>query len=169
VYDYLLGGKDNYAADRVETARLPEVFPLLPLRARQNRLFLARAVAWLAGQDIRQFIDIGCGLPTANNTHQIAQAAHPYCRVAYVDRDPVVIAHAIALLSSPGVIALLGDLADPVAVAPQQPASLRPDVLPGLQPRLRLRKARPRPPSSSSPLPPAPGLWFGRPGGTPAL
>jgi hypothetical protein len=115
-YDFLLGGKDNYAADRAEAERLMEVFPLLPLRARQNRLFLARAVTWLAGQGIRQFIDIGCGLPTATNTHQIAQAAHPDCRVAYVDRDPVVISHARALLSGPGVIALPGDLADPNAI-----------------------------------------------------
>ncbi len=116
VYDFLLGGKDNYAADRAEAARLVEVFPLLPLRARQNRLFLARAVTWLAGQGIGQFVDIGCGLPTANNTHQVAQAAHPGCRVAYVDQDPVVISHARALLSGPGVTALRGDLADPDAI-----------------------------------------------------
>jgi SAM-dependent methyltransferase len=117
VYDYLLGGKDNYAADRAEAARLIDVFPLLPLRARQNRLFLARAVTWLAGQEgIRQFIDIGCGLPTTNNTHQTAQATEPDCRVAYVDRDPVVISHARALLTGPGVIAVEGDLADPDAI-----------------------------------------------------
>ena len=116
VYDYLLGGKDNYAADRAETARLIEVFPLLPVRARQNRLFLARAVTWLAGQGVRQFVDIGCGLPTAQNTHQVARAAHPDCRVAYVDRDPVVVSHARALLSGTGVIALQGDLADPDAI-----------------------------------------------------
>ncbi len=117
VYDFLLGGKDNYAADRAEAARLLEVFPLLPLRARQNRLFLARAVTWLAGQEgVRQFIDIGCGLPTAQNTHQVAQAVHPGCRVAYVDRDPVVIAHASALLSAPGVIAVQADLADPAGI-----------------------------------------------------
>ena len=92
VYDFWLGGKDNYAADRAEAVRLLEVFPLLPLRARQNRLFLARAVSWLARDcGVRQFLDIGCGLPTAQNTHQVAQAAHPDCRVAYVDRDPVVI------------------------------------------------------------------------------
>jgi len=117
VYDFLLGGKDNYAADRAEAARLLEVFPLLPLRARQNRLFLARAVTWLAGQEgIRQFIDIGCGLPTVQNTHQVAKAVDPGCRVAYVDRDPVVICHARALLSAPGVIAVPGDLADPDAI-----------------------------------------------------
>jgi S-adenosyl methyltransferase len=117
VYDCLLGGKDNYAADRAEAARLINVFPLLPLRARQNRLFLARAVTWLAGQEgIRQFIDIGCGLPAANNIHQIAQAVNPDCQVAYVDQDLVVVSHARALLSGPGMIALRGDLADPDAI-----------------------------------------------------
>ena len=117
VYDFWLGGKDNYAADRAEAVRLLEVFPLLPLRARQNRLFLARAVSWLARDcGVRQFLDIGCGLPTAQNTHQVAQAAHPDCRVAYVDRDPVVICHARALLSGPGVAAVRGDLADPGAI-----------------------------------------------------
>ena len=116
VYDFWLGGKDNYAADRAEATRLLEVYPLLPQLARQNRLFLVRAVTWLAGQGIRQFLDIGCGLPTAQNTHQVAQAAHPDCRVAYVDQDPVVVSHARALLSGPGVIALPGDLADPGAI-----------------------------------------------------
>jgi hypothetical protein len=117
VYDFLLGGKDNYAADRAEAVRLLEVFPLLPLRARQNRLFLARAVTWLARDcGVRQFIDIGCGLPTVQNTHQVAQAARADCRVAYVDRDPVVICHARALLSAPGVIAVPGDLADPAGI-----------------------------------------------------
>ena len=112
----LPSGKDNYAADRAEASRLIGVFPLLPVRARQNRLFLATAVTWLAGQGVRQFVDIGCGLPTAQNTHQVAQAAHPDCRVAYVDRDPVVVSHARALLSGTGVIALQGDLADPDAI-----------------------------------------------------
>src|SRR5206468_12109984 len=88
VYDYWLGGKDNYAADRAEAERLLRISPLLPQWARQNRMFLARVVTWLARhRGIRQFIDIGCGLPTANNTHQVAQAAHPDCRVAYIDRD----------------------------------------------------------------------------------
>ena len=99
------------------------MFPLLPVRARQNRLFLARAVTWLAGRAVRQFVDIGCGLPTANNTHQLARAAHPACRVAYVDQDPVVVSHARALLSGAGVIALQGDLADPVRSWPIPPCS----------------------------------------------
>jgi hypothetical protein len=118
VYDYWLGGKDNYAADRAEAKRLLRVNPLLPQWARQNRMFQARAVTWLARHgDVRQFIDIGCGLPTVQNTHQIAQAAHPDCRVAYVDNDPVVVCHARALLSSgPGVTALPGDLATSDAI-----------------------------------------------------
>jgi SAM-dependent methyltransferase len=114
VWDYLLGGKDNYAADRTEAGRLLAIYPRLPELARQNRLFLARAVSWLASEKgIRQFIDAGCGLPTMHNTHQAAQAAHPDCRVAYVDSDPVVVSHARALLPGPGVTAIGGDVADP--------------------------------------------------------
>jgi O-methyltransferase involved in polyketide biosynthesis len=113
VYDYWLGGKDNYAADRAEADRLLAIYPLLAQLARQNRLFLARAVHWLAGQGVRQFVDVGCGLPTAPNTHQVAQAANPDCRVVYVDRDPVVASHARALLAGPAVAAIRGDLATP--------------------------------------------------------
>jgi SAM-dependent methyltransferase len=116
VYDYLLGGKDNFAADRDEAERLLQVYPLLSAKARENRLFLARAVNWVAHQGIRQFADIGSGLPTAHNTHQIAQAADPACRVAYVDYDPVVVAHARALLSADGVTAIEEDLRDPGAI-----------------------------------------------------
>ena len=112
IYDYVLGGKDNYAADRAEAERLVAIYPQLPRLARHNRLFLVRAVTWLAGRGIRQFLDIGCGLPTAQNTHQIAQAARSDCRVAYVDSDPVVVTHARALLSGAGVTAVPGDLAD---------------------------------------------------------
>jgi O-methyltransferase involved in polyketide biosynthesis len=116
VYDYLLGGKDNFAADRDQGERLLQVYPLLRARARENRLFLARAVNWLADQGIRQFADIGSGLPTAHNTHQIAQAADPACRVVYVDYDPVVVTHATALLNANGVTAIEGDLRDPAAI-----------------------------------------------------
>jgi SAM-dependent methyltransferase len=113
IYDYWLGGKDNYAADRAEAERLIAVYPRLPLLARQSRLFLARAVQWLAKQGITQFLDLGCGLPTGQNTHEIAQAVHRDCRVVYVDADPVVISHAQALLRGPGVTAIYGDLAEP--------------------------------------------------------
>ena len=115
IYDYLLGGKDNFAADRDEAERLLEVYPLLAARAQGNRLFLARAVMWIAEQGIRQFLDIGSGLPTAQNTHQIAQAVDPACRVAYVDYDPVVVSHARALMRANGVTAIESDLRDPAA------------------------------------------------------
>jgi SAM-dependent methyltransferase len=116
VYDYWLGGKDNYAADRAEAERLIAVYPRLPVLARQSRLFLARAVQWLAKQGVTQFLDLGCGLPTAQNTHQIAQAVHPDCRAVYVDADPVVVSHAQALLRGPGVTAIRGDMAEPGAI-----------------------------------------------------
>ena len=117
VYDYWLGGTDNFPADRAEAERMLTLYPELPELARDNRQFLARAVAWLAGQGIRQFIDIGSGLPTAQNTHQIAQKADPGCRVVYVDRDPMVVSHAAALLAGDGsTTALLGDLASPDAI-----------------------------------------------------
>jgi O-methyltransferase involved in polyketide biosynthesis len=116
IYDYLLDGKDNFAADRDEAERLLEVYPLLPARVRENRLFLARAVNWIADQGIRQFVDIGPGLPTAQNTHQVAQAVNAACRVAYVDYDAVVVAHARALMSANGVTAIESDLRDPAAI-----------------------------------------------------
>jgi hypothetical protein len=116
VYDYLLGGKDNYAADRAEAGRLLQIYPQLPRLARENRRFQARAVTWLAARGIRQFLDIGSGLPTAPNTHEVAQQADPSCRVVYVDNDPVVMNHARALLAGPGTGAVEGDLADPAAI-----------------------------------------------------
>jgi hypothetical protein len=116
VYDYWLGGKDNFAADRDEADRLLQAYPLLPAKVRENRLFLARAVNWMADRGIRQFVDIGSGLPTAQNTHQVAQAVDPSCRVAYVDYDPLVVAHARALLGADGVTAAEGDLGDPAAI-----------------------------------------------------
>jgi hypothetical protein len=119
VYDFLLGGKDNFAADRDEAERLQKAYPQITTQVRENRLFLARALTWLAMHcGICQFIDVGCGLPTANNTHQIArEACNGEVRVAYVDNDPLVVCHALALLASgPGVTALPGDLACPDAI-----------------------------------------------------
>ena len=116
VYDYWLGGKDNYAADRAEAERLIAVYPRLPFLARQSRLFLARAVQWLAKQGVTQFLDLGCGLPTGQNTHEIAQAVYPDCRVVYADADPIVVAHAQALLQGPGVTAIRGDIGEPDAI-----------------------------------------------------
>ncbi len=101
IYDYLLGGKDNYAADRAAAEALRAVNPDIESTVRANRAFLGRAVRYLAADaGIRQFLDIGTGIPTAGNTHEVAQAAAPQSRVVYVDYDPVVLAHARALLVS---------------------------------------------------------------------
>jgi hypothetical protein len=101
MYDYLLGGKDNYAVDRDATDAALKVYPEFAFTARANRAFLGRIVRFLAGEaDIRQFLDIGTGIPTAGNTHQVAQAIAPESRVVYVDYDPIVLAHARALLTS---------------------------------------------------------------------
>ena len=101
MYDYLLGGKDNYAADRAATDQVLAIDPEMAFTARANRAFLGRAVRFLAGEaGIRQFLDIGTGIPTAGNTHQVAQGIAPESRVLYVDYDPVVLAHARALLIS---------------------------------------------------------------------
>ena len=101
VYDYLLGGKDNYAADRAATAVWLKIDPELAFTVRANRALLGRVVGFLAGEaGIRQFLDIGTGIPTAGNTHEVAQAIAPESRVVYVDYDPIVLAHARALLTS---------------------------------------------------------------------
>jgi hypothetical protein len=118
VWDCLLGGKDNYPADRAEAARLVEIEPSLPVLARANRLFLSHAVHWLARCGVRQFLDLGCGLPVAQNIHQVAHAVSPACRVVYVDNDRVAAVHAAALLAggSDLVDSMRADLADPAAV-----------------------------------------------------
>jgi hypothetical protein len=101
MYDYALGGKDNYAADRAAVDAVVKVWPEIVFTARANRAFLGRVIRYLAGEaGIRQFLDIGTGIPTAGNTHQVAQAIAPKTRVVYVDYDPVVLAHARALLTS---------------------------------------------------------------------
>jgi hypothetical protein len=101
VWNYLLGGKDNFAADREAGDLVQRLFPDIALLARLQRRFLARAVRYLAGEaGIRQFLDIGTGLPTADNTHQLAQQLAPDSRIVYVDNDPLVLAHARALLTS---------------------------------------------------------------------
>ena len=101
IYDYWLGGKDNYAADRRAADDAIAAYPGVVTGARANRQFLARAVRHLAADaGIRQFLDIGTGIPTAGNTHEVAQAVAPESRVVYVDYDPVVLAHARALLTS---------------------------------------------------------------------
>ena len=101
VYNYWLGGKDNYEADRVAAEQAVAANPNILPGVRANRAFLRRAVEYLAGEaGIRQFLDIGTGLPTADNTHEVAQAIAPDARIVYVDNDPIVLAHARALLTS---------------------------------------------------------------------
>jgi hypothetical protein len=101
IWNYWLGGKDNYPVDRQVGDQILEAFPAIVENARASRAFLARAVRYLAGEaGIRQFLDIGTGLPTANNTHEVAQAVAPESRIVYVDNDPLVLAHARALLTS---------------------------------------------------------------------
>ncbi|MFI1995185.1 SAM-dependent methyltransferase [Actinoplanes sp. NPDC020271] len=100
-YNYWLGGKDNFAADRESGDLLAESYPAARIAARANRAFLQRAVGFLAGETgVRQFLDIGTGLPTADNTHQVAQRIAPESRIVYVDNDPMVMVHARALLTS---------------------------------------------------------------------
>ncbi len=101
IYDYILGGKDNFAADRAAAEALLKLWPGLAFSMRANRAFLGRVVRYLAGPaGMRQFLDIGTGIPAAGSTHEVAQAIAPESRVAYVDYDPVVLAHARALLTS---------------------------------------------------------------------
>ena len=101
VWNYWLGGKDFYPVDRVVGDQVMQMFPDISQLARADRAFLGRAVRFLAGEaGIRQFLDIGTGLPTANNTHQVAQAIAPSSRIVYVDNDPLVLVHARALLTS---------------------------------------------------------------------
>ncbi|ADP81492.1 protein of unknown function DUF574 [Pseudofrankia inefficax] len=117
VWNYWLGGKDNYPVDRVVGEQVREVYPEIIDVARESRGFLSRVVSFLAGEvGIRQFLDIGTGLPTAGNTHEVAQAIAPDARVVYVDRDPLVLVHARALLTSTpqGVTAYVeADVRDP--------------------------------------------------------
>src|SRR6185503_20824076 len=95
-----LGGKDNWPADRTSAEQIAKVFPHIAVAARENRAFLRRVVTHLA-RDLRitQFLDVGTGLPTADNTHDVAQRINPAARIVYVDNDPLVLAHARALLT----------------------------------------------------------------------
>jgi S-adenosyl methyltransferase len=100
IWNYWLGGKDYFPADQAVGDQILEAFPAIVENARASRQFLIRSVRYLAGEaGIRQFLDIGTGLPTANNTHQVAQAVAPECRIVYVDNDPLVLVHARALLT----------------------------------------------------------------------
>ncbi|MGH3907321.1 MAG: SAM-dependent methyltransferase [Pseudonocardiaceae bacterium] len=128
VWNYLLGGKDNYPADRESAELSLSMIPDAAGAARADRRLLMRVVQHLVGEvGIRQFLDIGTGLPTANNTHEIAQATAPECRVVYVDNDPLVLAHARALLTSTseGVTDYLdADLRDPEKIVQEAARTL---------------------------------------------
>ena len=114
IYDYWLGGSHNFPADRDAARTISEVEPAMPAIARANRAFLGRAVRFLAGAGIGQFLDIGSGIPTERNVHEVAQQAEPAARVAYVDVDPVAVAHGQAMLTSnPGAAMVEGDLREP--------------------------------------------------------
>jgi hypothetical protein len=119
-YNYWLGGKDNFAADRVSGEAIASVYPAIRTTALENRCFLQRAVRFLtAERGVRQFLDIGTGIPTADNTHEVAQAVAPEARIVYVDNDPIVLTHARALLTSTpkGATAYLdADLRDPETI-----------------------------------------------------
>jgi SAM-dependent methyltransferase len=119
MYDYYLGGKDNYPADREAAEEVMARMPPGTIRtaAWQNRMFLGRAVRYLAERGVRQFLDIGTGLPTMGNVHEVAQAVAPDCRVVYVDHDPVVLAHGRDMLDSVSGAAIIGyDLRQPEAI-----------------------------------------------------
>ena len=114
VWDFLLGGKENFTTDREQAAKLLAVFPRAAELARESREFQRRAVAHVAGAGVRQFLDLGCGLPTSPATHEVAQEVQPGSVVAYVDNDELVMSRARSLLArAPGVLAVAGDLTRP--------------------------------------------------------
>jgi hypothetical protein len=121
IYDYWLGGKDNFAADREAAEQSAKAVPALPWLSVENRKFLGRAVRFCARAGITQFLDIGSGLPTMENVHQVAEQAAKEPRVVYVDNDPVVVSHARALLRAPHTAAARGDLTRPgeILAAPE--------------------------------------------------
>lgn len=128
VYDYLLGGKDHYAADRAYAEALEAVYPGMAVAARANRAFLGRVVRFLAGEaELSQFLDVGTGIPSAGSTHEVAQEVRPDSRIVYVDYDPVVLSHARALLvgHEPGTTSYIdADLRDPEFILEQAALTL---------------------------------------------
>lgn len=117
IYDYFLGGVHNFPADREAARKVLEQFPQIRVGARANRAFLGRAVRYLAGSGVRQFLDIGSGIPTEGNVHEIAQGIAPDARVVYVDMDPVAVSESLELLDgNPYATAIRADMRDPRAV-----------------------------------------------------
>lgn len=116
-YDFMLGGGHNFAVDREVGAKIEAAMPGLRHAARVNRAFLGRVVRFMVGQGIRQFLDVGSGIPTVGNVHQIAQHVDPECRVVYVDRDPVAVAHSELMLAANDRAAVaMADMRDPEAI-----------------------------------------------------
>jgi hypothetical protein len=116
MYNYWIGGKDHFPADRLAANSVLADFPEVATLARANRDFVTRAVAWVAARGVGQFLDIGAGLPADPAVHRIAQRVHPAARTVYVDNDRLVITHARALLAGPGVGVVPGDLRDPASI-----------------------------------------------------
>ena len=114
VYDYFLGGRDNFAADRELAQRLIDIFPPIPVTVRENKQFLERAVSWMAGEGIGQFIDLGCGMPTTPSTHGTARISNPDARVVYVDTDQIVLNHlrCLPVRQQAGLTIVDGDVRD---------------------------------------------------------
>jgi O-methyltransferase involved in polyketide biosynthesis len=127
-WNFMVGGKDNFEADRAAARRLMEVAPVIKVAAPASRAFLGRAVRFLAADvGIRQFLDIGTGLPSAGSTHEVAQLIAPECRIVYVDNDPVVLTHARALLTSApeGATSYIdADARDPATIIAEAAATL---------------------------------------------
>ncbi|GAA5066963.1 O-methyltransferase involved in polyketide biosynthesis [Thermocatellispora tengchongensis] len=117
IYDFLLGGKDNFASDRAAAEKLLQLTPNVREGVQENRRFLKRVVQQMAASGIRQFLDIGAGLPTQENVHQVALAAAPDSRIVYVDNDPIVLTHGRALLAdNPQTIVVDGDMLRPESI-----------------------------------------------------
>ena len=117
MYDYYLGGSHNFAVDRELAGKVLEAWPDMPRAAQANRAFLRRAVRFLLDQGVRQFLDIGSGIPTVGNVHEVAQAAAPDARVVYVDTDPVAVAHSRAILAGDAQTAVVqADGRDPAGL-----------------------------------------------------
>ena len=116
MYDYYLGGKDNFEVDRERAEQIIAAYPEVRAAARANRRFLAKAVHVAAEAGVRQFLDLGAGLPTQGPVHEVARKVHPDARVVYVDQDPIACAHARALVADDATVVVQADVRDPAAV-----------------------------------------------------
>jgi len=136
IYDYMLGGSHNFAADRALARQVIEAIPDLPVQAAANRAFMHRAVRFLVGAGVTQFLDLGSGIPTLGNVHEIAQAVNPQARVVYVDIDDVAVLQSRHLLAGdPNATAVRGDMRRPDEILRPTPSRL--DVAGVASPRRR--------------------------------